>query len=84
MGEKGVFTFRQYCELGASKWIEATSQNHGTAIIYVGRPRRSPLVDGLRLRPHSIRPVSEKKRRTENRRAGFDYVQKTLFELNLA
>jgi len=75
MGEKGVFVFQRYCELGASKWIEAKSEN-GIVIIYVGRRRRSPRVDGLLLRPHKIRPVYAKKKK---RRLKCSPVQKELF-----
>ncbi len=78
MSEAGVFVFRRYCENGASKWIEAYREGHGIAIIYVGRPRKSPNVDGLRLRPHTIRLVTgrrRKKRAKETRE-----VQKVLFE----
>ncbi len=78
MNEAGVFVFRRYCEYGASKWIEAYREAHGIAIIYVGRPRKSPNVDGLRLRPHTIRLVTgrrRKKRAKETRE-----VQKVLFE----
>jgi len=57
MNETGVFTFIRYCELGASRWIEARHDKHGTAIIYVGRARRSPRLASLRLRPHKIRFV---------------------------
>ena len=67
----------QSCECGASKWIEAYRERHGTAIIYVGRPRNSPNIEGLRLRPHRVRLVTgrpkKKKSPTE--------VQRTLFEL---
>ncbi len=76
MGERGVFVFRRYCELGASKWIEATDEN-GTVIIYVGRARPSKQVDGLRLRPHTIRPVHQRKRR---KKKASEFVQRTLFD----
>ena len=79
MGETGVFTFRRYCELGASKWIEATGKHSGTVIIYVGGKRRSRLVDGLRLRPHKIRPVYARKRRRK-KPATQTLMQKTLFD----
>jgi hypothetical protein len=78
MGETGRFTFRRYCELGASKWIEATSEHCGTAIIYVGRGRPSRLVDGLRLRPHKIRPIYARKR-DRGKCPDPVLVQKTLF-----
>ena len=68
MNEAGVFVFRRYCEYGASKWIEAYREGHGIATIYVGRARKSPNVEGLRLRPHMIRLVTgrtRKKRRKE-------------------
>ena len=80
MGETGVFTFRRYCELGASKWIEATSPHCGTVIIYVGRQRRSSLVDGLRLKPHKIRPAYARKRRRKKATTPA-LTQKTLFDL---
>ncbi len=76
MGENGKFVFRRYCELGASKWIEASSEESGIAIIYVGRARRSPRVDGLRLRPHKIRPVYVRRKK---KRLAAKMVQKTLF-----
>ena len=79
MGEKGVFVFRRYCQMGASKWIEATSDECGTAIIYVGRARRSPRLDGLRLRPHKIRAAYRIKKKRAKAVAAL--VQKTLFEL---
>ena len=79
MGEHGVFVFRRYCELGTSKWIEATRGQYGTAIIYVGRARGSPRVHGLRLRPHKIRPAYRKKKRATPPVATL--VQKTLFAL---
>jgi hypothetical protein len=79
MGEAGVFRFRQYCRRGASQWIEATRGDSGTAIIYVGRRRPSPLISGLRLRPHTIRPVYRRRRR---RKASTPQpVQKTLFDV---
>jgi hypothetical protein len=65
MGETGVFVFQRYCELGASKWIEAASSS-GTAIIYVGHSQPSPRVDGLRLRPHKTRPVYVKKQKLKS------------------
>ena len=78
MNEAGVFVFRRYCEYGASKWIEAYREGHGIAIIYVGRPRKSPNVDGLRLRPHTIRLVTG--RRRKKRVKVPREVQKMLFE----
>ena len=78
MGENGKYVFRRYCELGASKWIEASSEQSGTAIIYVGRARRSPRVDGLRLRPHTIRPVYVRRKK---KRPVANMVQRTLFTL---
>ena len=77
MGERGVFTFRRYCERGASKWIEAIREGGSIAIIYVGRPRPSPVVEGLRLRPHTIRPVYARRRR---KRVPPTHTQRTLFE----
>ena len=76
MGEHGVFVFRRYCELGASKWIEANGEN-GMVIIYVGRSRPSKQVDGMRLQPHTIRPVYQGKRR---KKKPSEFVQQTLFE----
>lgn len=76
MGERGVFFFQRYCELGASKWIEATQGNR-RAIIYVGRPRRSPRVEGLRLQPHKIRPVYVRKK--AKRKGTSTLVQRELF-----
>ena len=78
MNEGGVFVFRRYCEYGASKWIEAYRKGHGIAIIYVGSPRKSAHVDGLRLRPHTIRLVTgrRRKKRTKEPRE----VQKMLFQ----
>ncbi len=81
MGERGVFTFRRYCERGASKWIEAISEGGSIAIIYVGRARPSPVVDGLRLRPHTIRPVYARRRR---KRLQSTQTQRTLFEVGAA
>ncbi len=75
MGERGVYVFRRYCELGASKWIEASDES-GTVIIYVGRPRPSKQVEGLRLKPHKIRPVYQRKRRKKPS----EFVQRTLFD----
>ena len=76
MAERGVFVFRRYCELGASKWIEAADE-HGTVIIYVGRPRPSKQVEGLRLRPHKICPVYQRKRR---KKKPAEFVQRTVFD----
>lgn len=78
MNEAGVFVFRRYCEYGASKWIAAYSECRGIAIVYVGRPRKSSHVDGLRLRPHKIRLVTERRRKksTKVQRE----VQGTLFD----
>ncbi len=78
MNEAGVFVFRRYCEYGASKWIEAYREGHGIAIIYVGRARKSPNVEGLRLRPHMIRLVTGRTRK--KRRKEPCEVQKLLFE----
>ncbi len=78
MNEAGVFVFQRYCEYGASKWIEAYRKGHSIAIIYVGRPRKSPNVDGLRLRPHTIRLVTG--RRRKQRAKAPREVQKMLFE----
>lgn len=77
MNETGVFTFVRYCECGASKWIEGYRKGYGRAVIYVGRPRPSPRIDGLRLRPHRIRSVGD--RRTKRRRDCPGLIQKTLF-----
>ena len=63
MNEPGVFTFLRYCECGASKWIEAQHKGYGTVVIYVGRSRPSPRIEGLRLRPHKIRIVSARRKR---------------------
>ena len=79
MGERGVFVFRRYCELGASKWIEASNDENRTVIIYVGRKRKSPNVDGLRLRPHRIKLVYENRKRPR-KRTGPVVVQRELFE----
>ena len=81
MGETGVFRFRQYCRRGASQWIEATRDGYGTAIIYVGRRRPSPITPGLRLRPHKIRRVYRRKRRGQAKEEGPRAVQQTLFEI---
>ena len=81
MGETGVFIFRRYCQRGASKWIEATRKEYGTAIIYVGRRRPSPLLDGLRLRPHKIRPLYRRKKRKKTAGETPAPVQKMLFEV---
>ena len=78
MGETGAFAFRKYCELGASKWIEATTDEHQTIIIYVGRKRKSSNVDGLMLRPHKIRPLYEKNHRPKKSKAN-QLTQKELF-----
>ena len=82
MGETGVFRFRQYCRQGASQWIEATRDQYGTAIIYVGRRRPSPLMSGLRLRPHIIRPVYQRKQSGKKSKAKPPTLQKTLFEVD--
>ena len=79
MNEAGVFVFRRYCECGASKWIEAYQEGHGIAVIYVGRPRKSPNVAGLRLRPHMIRLVTNRRRKKPLNEPGA--VQKMLFGL---
>ena len=76
MGERGVFVFRRYCELGASKWIEVNDES-GMVIIYVGRPLPSKQVEGLRLQPHTIRPEYERKRR---KKKSSPLVQPTLFD----
>ncbi len=78
MNEAGTFVFRRYCECGASKWIEAYREGHGIAIIYVGRPRKSRNVEGLRLRPHNIRLVTGRTRK--KRRNDPVAVQRMLFE----
>ena len=78
MNEAGVFVFQRYCEYGASKWIEAYRKGHSIAIIYVGRPRKSPNVDGLRLRPHTIRLVTGRRRKQPSKEPR--EVQKLLFE----
>ena len=76
MNETGVFKFVRYCECGASKWIEGYRKGCGT-VVYVGRPRPSPRVEGLRLRPHKIRVVGDRPRK--KRPAGLCRIQKTLF-----
>ncbi len=78
MNEAGVFVFQRYCEYGASKWIEAYREGHGIAIIYVGRARKSPNVEGLRLRPHQIRLVTGRRRKIRLQEP--PEVQKLLFE----
>lgn len=78
MNEPGVFVFRRYCECGASKWIEAHRENEGVFVIYVGRPRKSPRVGGLRLRPHKIRLVTERKKSSNPTTV---CVQKMLFRM---
>ncbi len=77
MNEPGVFVFRRYCEYGASKWIEAYREEQGTFVIYVGRPRKSPRVEGLRLRPHKICLVTGRKKK---RKPATTSVQKLLFQ----
>ncbi len=78
MNEPGVFVFRRYCEYGASKWIEAYREKHGVFVIYVGRARKSPNVEGLRLRPHNIRLVTGRKRTRKCPEA--TWFQKSLFD----
>ena len=76
MNETGVFTFIRYCECGASKWVEGHREGYGTAVIYVGRIRPSPRVEGLQLRPHKIRTVRE---RQKTKRQAPLLTQKALF-----
>jgi len=59
LGSRGLFVFVCYCERGASKWIEARRVNGGTEVLYVGRPRWSRVVSGLRLRPHKLRKAAK-------------------------
>jgi hypothetical protein len=79
MNEVGVYRFVRYRECGASKWIEAYREGQGMAVIYVGRTRWSPNVDGLRLRPHRVRFVSNRKRRNCPIAEGPTLLQKKLF-----
>ncbi len=79
MNEAGVFRFIRYCECGASKWIEAYREGQGRTVIYVGNPRWSPNVEGLRLRPHMVRFVSNRRRRKRRGPKGPALLQKTLF-----
>ena len=55
------------------------SEKHGSVVIYVGRAKRSPRIDGLYLRPHKIRPHYPRKS-PRKPKASTD-VQKTLFDL---
>ena len=55
MYERGIFVFRRYCELGASKWIEASrTDGGGFAILWVGKSGRSRTIPNLRRRPYRI------------------------------
>ena len=55
MADRGVFVFHRYCVQGAARWIEAfRCDGGGIAVLWVGRPRRSPVVPNLLRRPYRI------------------------------
>jgi hypothetical protein len=67
LADRGVFVFRRYCVQGAARWIEAGRADGGHAVLWVGKPGRSPTVPNLRRRPYRIRgkvtdPQSRRKR----------------------
>ncbi len=58
MYERGEFRFLRLCVRGASKWIEARQADRGgIAILWVGKPSRSPAVPNLRRKPYKISKV---------------------------
>lgn len=67
MAEKGRFIFRKYCELGRSRWVEATN-DRGVVVLHVGPEEPSTAVPGLVRRPYVITKL-RKKTRGEGRRA---------------
>ena len=59
MAERGRVTFVRYCELGRSRWIEATS--HGRIVVlHVGSEEPSPTIPGFVRRPYVITGVRMK------------------------
>ena len=62
MGERGVFVFKQYCVRGTARWIEAArADGGGMAVLWVGKPCRSPVVDNLRRRPYRVAKLLNRK-----------------------
>ena len=59
-GDRTVFRFRRYVELGAWKWVEATADRDGYfRAFYVGRKPRTTKT-GLRLVPYKVRPCKRR------------------------
>ena len=56
MAEKGVMVFSSYCELGASRWIEAHGKA-GFAALHIGPEENSSEIPGLVRRPYKVRKV---------------------------
>jgi len=56
MAEKGVMVFSSYCELGASRWIEAHGKA-GFAALHVAPEENSSEIPGLVRRPYKVRKV---------------------------
>jgi hypothetical protein len=68
VGDHGLFVFRRYCVQGTAKWLEAYRADGGMAILWVGKPGRSPTVPNLHRRPYRISrkvrdPQSPRRRR---------------------
>jgi hypothetical protein len=54
MSERGIFTFQRFCQSGSGQWLEAWRQDGTTAVLYVGKSRRSRTVPNLRRRPYRV------------------------------
>lgn len=54
MYERGIFTFQRFCESGSGQWLEAWRSDGSTAVLYVGKPRRSRTVPNLRRKPYRV------------------------------
>jgi hypothetical protein len=54
MSEHGVFTFQRFCQSGTGQWLEAWRRDGSTAVLYVGKSRRSGTVPNLRRRPYRV------------------------------
>jgi hypothetical protein len=61
MAERGLFTFRRYCEKGASKWVEAQRVHGGVVNLWVGKAVPNPELPSFRRRPYKFRKVTERK-----------------------
>lgn len=54
MSERGIFRFQRFCQSGSGEWLEAWRSDGSTAVLYVGKPRRSRAVPNLRRRPYRV------------------------------